>query len=251
MKKYYCKNKNCGKEICKQTALHGKGRCASCAGIKRFQDPKEMEKFIKIMKQPKVRENIRKSHKGMSGKTHSEKTKQKMSKSHLNKKFSEQHKRKIGRALKGKKKKPFTKQHIENMKKAQLGKKRNPHTEETIKKMKQTWSRPEVKAKISGKNNVNYIHGQGYEPYTKDFKLLREEILERDNFKCQGCGLTQDEHIIKYKRNIEVHHIDHNRHNCKPENLITLCKQCNINANYNIDYYYAYYTYIIQNLIYV
>jgi 5-methylcytosine-specific restriction endonuclease McrA len=98
---------------------------------------------------------------------------------------------------------------------------------------------------MSGKNNGNYIHGNGYAPYTKEFtQLLRNEIKERDNHKCQYCGLTQEEHKKKYSNySLEIHHIDYDRYNCDKENLITLCKQCNINANFNIDYYYAFYTY--------
>jgi len=110
--------------------------------------------------------------------------------------------------------------------------------------------KPETILKISGKNNHNYIHGNGYAPYTKKFRLIRNEILERDNYTCQKCGLTQEEHINKWARDIEIHHIDYNRENCEKINLITLCHKCNMVANFNRDYYYAFYTYIIENKIY-
>jgi len=60
--------------------------------------------------------------------------------------------------------------------------------------------------------------------------------------------MTQKEHYEKYKRNIEVHHVDYNRFNCKENNLITLCKTDNIKANFNRDYWFAYFTYIKNNL---
>lgn len=50
-------------------------------------------------------------------------------------------------------------------------------------------------------------------------KDLREQILERDNFRCQSCG--EDNHL-------QVHHIKHrcDGGNNSPDNLITLCEKC-------------------------
>jgi len=111
---------------------------------------------------------------------------------------------------------------------------------------------PKIREKISGKNNVHYIHGQSKLPYSIEFtSALRKEIRERDNHICQCCGMTQAEHYKKYKRDLEIHHIDHCTFNCAKDNLITTCKQCNLNANKDIDYWFAYYTYIMENEIYV
>ena len=46
---------------------------------------------------------------------------------------------------------------------------------------------------------------------------LKQEIKNRDSNTCQECGKTDD---------LEVHHIDGNRLNNDPENLLTLCKKC-------------------------
>jgi len=95
-----------------------------------------------------------------------------------------------------------------------------------------------------GKNSYNYIHGLGRLPYSFEFTPhLKKSIIERDNHICQCCGMTQEEHFKKYNRNIEIHHIDYDRFNCDKDNLITLCRQCNSNANYNRDYWYAFYSY--------
>lgn len=59
--------------------------------------------------------------------------------------------------------------------------------------------------------------------------------------------MTQEEHFLMYNRDIEIHHIDYNKNNCNEDNLITLCKQCNIRANYNRDYWFSYYSYILEN----
>jgi hypothetical protein len=74
--------------------------------------------------------------------------------------------------------------------------------------------------------------GVGVLPYgagfTKKFKRL---IRERDQYTCQRCGLTQDKHW----RTLEVHHIDHNKNNNDPSNLVTSCGKCNIWANFHRD----------------
>ena len=90
----------------------------------------------------------------------------------------------------------------------------------------------------SGNRSPNWIDGRSYEKYPKEFnQSLRDKIRERDNYICRGCEMTQEEHFIVYSRDLEIHHIDYNRKNCKEDNLITLCKQCNIRANKNRDYW--------------
>ena len=94
--------------------------------------------------------------------------------------------------------------------------------------------------------NPNYIDGRNSEKYSPEFtQSLREQIRKRDDYKCQHCGMTQEEHFTIYGRDIEVHHIDYNKQNCKKKNLITLCKQCNIRANYNRKYWEIHYNKII------
>ena len=45
---------------------------------------------------------------------------------------------------------------------------------------------------------------------------LRAIVLERDGYKCQRCGYAF----------LEIHHIDGNRWNNDPNNLVTLCRKC-------------------------
>ncbi len=98
-----------------------------------------------------------------------------------------------------------------------------------------------------GKRNNGYIHGQGNKPYSLEFNdKLKLKIRKRDNFTCQLCSMTEKKHIVIYGKVLTVHHIDYDKENCKEENLISLCGKCNIRANYNKDYYYAYFTYIIE-----
>jgi hypothetical protein len=91
---------------------------------------------------------------------------------------------------------------------------------------------------IKGINNPNYIHGEGNAPYPLEFTdSLKEQIRKRDNYTCQKCG----------KKGTHIHHIDYNKQNCKENNLITLCNKCNIKANFNINYWLPYYTYLMEN----
>ena len=110
-----------------------------------------------------------------------------------------------------------------------------------------TLSKKHLKA-ISGKNNKSYINGMGYLPYPNKFNIkLKHKIRTRDNFTCQNCGITEEEHLKNYKRRLEIHHIDYNKQNCEKDNLITLCQKCNLKANKDRDYWFAYYKYIIEN----
>lgn len=90
----------------------------------------------------------------------------------------------------------------------------------------------------TGKNNGNYIDGKGNTPYPLEFnEELKLKIRQRDNYQCQNCGITEEEYLIIFGRVLDIHHIDYNKSNCNKNNLITLCNQCNIRANYNRDYW--------------
>lgn len=50
-----------------------------------------------------------------------------------------------------------------------------------------------------------------------EFQRIRKTILERDNHLCQFCGAEAK----------EVHHLDGNRANNDPANLVASCRKCN------------------------
>jgi len=102
---------------------------------------------------------------------------------------------------------------------------------------------------IKGKNHPNYIDGRSFEKYPAEFNdTLRESIRKRDNYTCQNCGMTEEEHFIVYGRNLHIHHIDYNKDNCKEDNLITLCQGCNLRANYNREYWKEFYNKKIKEI---
>lgn len=51
------------------------------------------------------------------------------------------------------------------------------------------------------------------------FGEVRQQVLQRDNYTCQGCDFRAE----KWQ---EVHHRDDNHHNNQPNNLVTVCCFC-------------------------
>lgn len=103
-----------------------------------------------------------------------------------------------------------------------------------------------------GKNSPFYIDGKGKQKYPQKFSFkLKNQIRKRDKYKCQNpdCNMSQEEHCSLWHKILEVHHIDHNRINCKENNLITLCHKCNTLANFNIPYWILLYSKIIKRIL--
>jgi hypothetical protein len=146
-----------------------------------------------------------------------------------------------GKKLKGCKLSRKHKQNISISKKGQNKGSLNPmfgkqHTEKSKTLMKENRKginkgieRPDHSIKMSGKGNPNWKGGLSYEPYCpvwKD-KEYKQNIKERDGNKCQNPSCKGE------SKRLCIHHIDYNKKNCKPSNLITVCFSCNARANFN------------------
>lgn len=95
--------------------------------------------------------------------------------------------------------------------------------EETIKKLKLSHSK---------EKHWNWQGGISYILYPIYWTVsLKKNIRERDNYTCQIC----------FKNGWCVHHIDYNKENCKPNNLITLCSYCHGKTNYKREYWKLYF----------
>jgi hypothetical protein len=92
---------------------------------------------------------------------------------------------------------------------------------------------PETIAKMihEGSDNAWYIDGRHSEncPYPKDWtRALKKSIRRRDGYRCQICMNRKGR-----KETLSVHHIDYDKENCDPKNLITLCRKCHTKTNTN------------------
>jgi len=99
-----------------------------------------------------------------------------------------------------------------------------------------------------GDKNGNWNEGSSFEPYSPLWtEELRDSIRKRDNYECQNCNMTEEEHLIVIGKELSIHHIDYDKKNCKENNLITTCLSCNSRANFNRDYWQKIYAKIAAN----
>jgi len=175
------------------------------------------------------------------GKKRSQEVKDKLSKIHMGEKrmpMSQKTKDKIGKANKGKIRSQELKNRIsETNKKRILSKEARQRMSEAHKGKKQS---PELILKRikKGKEHYNWQGGKSFEPYTIQFnRELKELIRQRDNYQCQLCGMPECENI----RKLSVHHIDYNKKNCLPSNLVSLCIKCHIKTNFKREYWTEYF----------
>ncbi len=85
----------------------------------------------------------------------------------------------------------------------------------------------------TGEKNPAWNGGTSYLPYSVEFtKDLRRQIRLRDNYICGVCGVPKSR---------IVHHIDYDKTNSDPGNLITLCRSCHMKTNSYREEWIAYF----------
>jgi len=163
---------------------------------------------------------------------YSKKTRKKISEALKGKKHSEERKRNVSKALKGKKawnkglKLGPNPEHSKRMKGRKLSK-------ETKRRM----SKSQKKRVLEGKNHL-WRGGISFEPYGLEFNEdLKEVIRNRDRRKCQVCEKTE----LENKQKLDAHHIDYDKKNNNPNNLISLCHNCHSKTNFNREYWVDYF----------
>lgn len=206
--------------------------------------------------------------KGGKGHPQLEETRKKISESHKGIELSEEHCRNISKSKKGQKSwckgLKFSKEHRKKLSEAHKGIKNHnfgkPHSEQHRSKIsdklkghavsedtRKTLSKKLKGRTLSKKHLINVIKanknrtgenhplwrgGISLEPYAPNFDdVLKKKIRERDNYTCNRC----------HKWGKMVHHIDYNKKNSDPSNLITLCVSCHMKTNYNRDYWIKYF----------
>jgi len=97
---------------------------------------------------------------------------------------------------------------------------------------------------------IGHLHPNWIENLNREYpvewtKTFKEQIRFRDNYICQEC----EEHEIKNKQKLCVHHIDYDKKNLDINNLISLCISCHMKTNYNRDYWLVYFMYVTNQEI--
>lgn len=90
-----------------------------------------------------------------------------------------------------------------------------------------------------GEKHYNWKGGISCEPYC-DIWLDREykqSIKDRDGNRCLNPDCRGNCNHLP----LHIHHIDHNKKNCGPENLITICNSCNTRANSDLEWHKDWY----------
>jgi 5-methylcytosine-specific restriction endonuclease McrA len=121
----------------------------------------------------------------------------------------------------------LTQEQKDKISKKNKGKKKPPRTEEHKRKISEN---------NSGSKNHWWQWWKSFERYTIDWtNTLRQSIRERDKYVCKICWEKQ------WDTAHSVHHIDYDKKNCNPSNLITLCKSCHTKTNTNREYWINYF----------
>ncbi len=152
---------------------------------------------------------------------YSEEWKHKISLGNKGKKRTEEQNKRNSETHKGKK---LSKESIEKRTQKQKGLKRTE-----VQKIKYSESKKGKKNPQFGKKGIlcpNWQDGSSFEPYGLEFnKQIKKSILERDNYQCQ------DPNCDGNHKKLHIHHIDYDKKNNNPENLITLCNSCHTRTN--------------------
>lgn len=90
-----------------------------------------------------------------------------------------------------------------------------------------------------GEKCTFWVDGRSYIRYPRlygdDWDMIREIVYKRDEYKCQNCGISQEESKLP----LDIHHIIPFRisKNNNLINLITLCRKCHMTQEYKIKKY--------------
>lgn len=156
--------------------------------------------------------------------------------------ITEETAKKIGKANKGKKRSEEVIEKMKDRPQNQRWKGKNNPVYDPVYKEKRRKKVIE-NGTYKGENNPNWKGGyidNGY-GYPLEFIDIRDSIKERDSCTCQNP-------LCKGKsERIEVHHIDEDKHNNDPSNLICLCRSCHALATFKQkDHYQAFYEGIMR-----
>jgi len=91
--------------------------------------------------------------------------------------------------------------------------------------------------KQCGEGHWNLKGGLSFQKYCPIWsdKYYKAAIRTRDNNICQNPYCFKTDNVLN------IHHIDYNKKNCDPNNLITVCRSCNSRANFDRNWHTEWY----------
>lgn len=96
---------------------------------------------------------------------------------------------------------------------------------------------------LSGDKNPRWLGGVANSKYAPGFdKTLKRNTRTRDKHRCQLCGTTEKE--LGYR--LTSHHIDYDKSNHDPLNLVSVCKRCNSLVNTNREVWEAHFSALLE-----
>jgi hypothetical protein len=97
--------------------------------------------------------------------------------------------------------------------------------------------------RMTGEGNYQWDGGHSDKLYCDIWrdKEYKNSIKERDRYKCLNPVCRKVSNIL------DVYHIDYNKLNCIPSNLITICRSCNVLANTDRNWHILWYRAILNN----
>ncbi len=208
----------------------------------------EVEKFLSSGKRQKSCGCVKGSFISEANKKRecTEETRKKQSRAKKGKKLTEEHKENIRIKSKGRKQTEEAKQKIKEGNRGKIvseeSKQKNSNSHKGKKASKETIQKMSDKRKMN--KNPNWNGGSSFEPYSPEFnKELKQLILERNNYKCQNPNCDGNH------KKLHVHHIDYDKTNNDPKNLITLGVSCHAKTNgkNNRTYWTEFYQNIMEN----
>lgn len=97
-------------------------------------------------------------------------------------------------------------------------------------------TRQKIAKALQGKKSNLWAGGLSRVPYTNDFNnILKEQIRHSWGNICILCGEKEN------GRKLDVHHINYEKHDNRPENLIPMHALCHLMTNQNRDFWIEYF----------
>jgi hypothetical protein len=192
--------------------------------------------------------NTGKRHKGLSGDLNPSKrpeVRAKISATLTGRHLTEETKRKLSFAFSGDKNpskrldvrkkisegligRPVTEHQRQSQSKAMKKWYADPNSKKTIEEMNRYHSWILTDWDFYNKHGVTKTRYPYNNCFTEEFK---EKIRKRDNYTCQVTGMTNEEHIKKYGKQLHVHHWNYNKNETNPFYFVSVTHDINSMAN--------------------